>query len=138
MLDEVLAWGLIPSYITGDSWYSSKENLKHIKHAELGFMFAVKANRTVSIKQGEWLQVQQIDHVPKTGLEVWLKDFGFVTLYRHHFKDQVRHCVKCGNLAYVSHRTVLNDKRVLLGEKEEYEPLCRCCYQKALKEDVSK
>ena len=47
-------------------------------------------------------------------------------------------CVKCGNLAYVSHRTVLNDKRVLLGEKEEYEPLCRCCYQKALKEDVSK
>lgn len=65
MLDEVLAWGLIPSYITGDSWYSSKENLKHIKHAELGFMFAVKANRTVSIKQGEWLQVQQIDHVPK-------------------------------------------------------------------------
>lgn len=41
-------------------------------------------------------------------------------------------CVKCGNLAYVSHRTVLNDKRVLLGEKEEYEPLCRCCYQKAL------
>lgn len=42
-------------------------------------------------------------------------------------------CVKCGNLAYVSHRTVLNDKRVLLGEKEEYEPLCRCCYQKALK-----
>ena len=94
MLDEVLAWGLIPSYITGDSWYSSKENLKHIKHAELGFMFAVKANRTVSIKQGEWLQVQQIDHVPKTGLEVWLKDFGFVTLYRHHFKDQVRHYVK--------------------------------------------
>ena len=57
-------------------------------------MFAVKANRTVSIKQGEWLQVQQIDHVPKTGLEVWLKDFGFVTLYRHHFKDQVRHYVK--------------------------------------------
>lgn len=47
-------------------------------------------------------------------------------------------CVKCGNLAYVSHRTVLNDKRVLLGEKEEYEPLCRCCYQKALKEGVSK
>ena len=34
-------------------------------------------------------------------------------------------CVKCGNLAYVSHRTVDNDKRVLLGETAEYEPLCR-------------
>ena len=32
-------------------------------------------------------------------------------------------CVKCGALAYVSHRLVANDKRVLLGETEEYEPL---------------
>ncbi len=41
-------------------------------------------------------------------------------------------CVKCGALAYVSHRLVANDKRVLLGEQAEYEPLCRECYQKAL------
>ncbi len=41
-------------------------------------------------------------------------------------------CVRCGNLAYVSHRTVENDKLVLLGEKMEYEPLCRECYYKAL------
>lgn len=44
-------------------------------------------------------------------------------------------CVKCGDLAYISHRTVANNKRVLLGEKEEYEPLCRNCYQKAIKEE---
>ncbi|MBQ7423835.1 MAG: thymidine kinase [Prevotella sp.] len=44
-------------------------------------------------------------------------------------------CVKCGSLAYVSHRLVESDKRVLLGETQEYEPLCRECYQKALKED---
>ena len=42
-------------------------------------------------------------------------------------------CVKCGSLAYVSHRKVQNDKRVLLGETQEYEPLCRECYQKAIK-----
>ena len=42
-------------------------------------------------------------------------------------------CVKCGNLAYVSHRLVKNDRRVLLGETQEYEPLCRECYQRALK-----
>ena len=40
-------------------------------------------------------------------------------------------CVKCGNLAYLSHRLVQNDRRVLLGETSEYEPLCRECYQKA-------
>ena len=44
-------------------------------------------------------------------------------------------CVRCGALAYVSHRLVNNAHRVLLGEKEEYEPLCRDCYQKALKEE---
>ena len=41
-------------------------------------------------------------------------------------------CVKCGSLAYVSHRTVDSDRRVLLGETMEYEPLCRECYKKAL------
>lgn len=46
-------------------------------------------------------------------------------------------CVKCGNLAYVSHRLVADDKRVLLGEQAEYEPLCRECYQKSLKEDMN-
>ena len=44
-------------------------------------------------------------------------------------------CVKCGNLAYVSHRKVDSDQRVLLGETTEYEPLCRECYQKAIKEE---
>ena len=40
-------------------------------------------------------------------------------------------CVSCGALAYVSHRKVQDEKRVLLGEVNEYEPLCRVCYQKA-------
>lgn len=44
-------------------------------------------------------------------------------------------CVHCGALAYVSHRLVHNDSRVLLGEKAEYEPLCRECYQKVLEEE---
>ena len=44
-------------------------------------------------------------------------------------------CVQCGNLAYVSHRKVANDRRVLLGETGEYEPLCRECYQKALESE---
>lgn len=44
-------------------------------------------------------------------------------------------CVKCGALAYISHRLVDNDKRVLLGEKQTYEPLCRDCYQRALQEE---
>ena len=39
-------------------------------------------------------------------------------------------CVRCGALAYISHRLVESDKRVLLGEMSEYEPICRDCYNK--------
>lgn len=39
-------------------------------------------------------------------------------------------CVKCGDLAYVSHRKVVGEQRVLLGEQQEYEPLCRKCFNK--------
>lgn len=48
-------------------------------------------------------------------------------------------CVKCGALAYISHRLVNNHNRVLLGEQEEYEPLCRDCYQTAVEQkDINK
>lgn len=47
-------------------------------------------------------------------------------------------CVKCGALAYASHRTVDNNKRVLLGEQTEYEPLCRDCYRRELEKERNK
>lgn len=40
-------------------------------------------------------------------------------------------CMRCGDLAQFSHRLSDDEKLVLLGEKNEYEPLCRCCFMKA-------
>jgi thymidine kinase len=37
-------------------------------------------------------------------------------------------CVKCGNLANHSHRMAENEKLVMLGETDSYEPLCRNCF----------
>lgn len=37
-------------------------------------------------------------------------------------------CVHCGDLAQYSHRLVADQKQVLLGEKDSYEPLCRHCF----------
>ncbi len=37
-------------------------------------------------------------------------------------------CIRCGSLAHFSHRTIDNEKLVVLGETESYEPLCRQCY----------
>jgi thymidine kinase len=42
-------------------------------------------------------------------------------------------CMQCGDVAQFSHRFSEADKLVLLGEKDEYEPLCRTCYTKATK-----
>ena len=47
-------------------------------------------------------------------------------------------CMRCGSLAQYSYRTVLNDKQVLLGEKESYQPLCRHCYLEKQKEQQTK
>jgi thymidine kinase len=42
-------------------------------------------------------------------------------------------CVRCGSLAQFSFRKSDEAQVVVLGEKDKYEPLCRECYNKALK-----
>ena len=39
-------------------------------------------------------------------------------------------CVKCGNLAHYTHRLSEDEKLIVLGETDIYEPLCRICYAK--------
>jgi thymidine kinase len=47
-------------------------------------------------------------------------------------------CLHCGDLAHHSHRTAENNSLIALGEKESYIPLCRSCFNKAMKEGTSK
>ncbi|MEQ9261819.1 MAG: thymidine kinase [Owenweeksia sp.] len=42
-------------------------------------------------------------------------------------------CVKTGDLAHYSHRKAAGEKQVLLGEKEEYEPLSRGAFNQVMK-----
>ena len=39
-------------------------------------------------------------------------------------------CVRCGTLANHTHRLSEDDKLIVLGETDIYEPLCRACYSK--------
>lgn len=43
-------------------------------------------------------------------------------------------CIECGNLAQHSHRIIADDHLVVLGEKDNYEPLCRVCFGKKQRE----
>lgn len=42
-------------------------------------------------------------------------------------------CMRCGNLANHSHRITDESSLVLLGETNNYEPLCRNCFVEAMK-----
>ena len=44
-------------------------------------------------------------------------------------------CVKCGSPANHSHRLSKSSELVVLGETDIYEPLCRHCYNSAIKEE---
>jgi thymidine kinase len=47
-------------------------------------------------------------------------------------------CTRTGNLAHYSHRTAAGDELVLLGETQEYEPLSRSAYFKAMMQEKIK
>ncbi|HKJ79733.1 MAG TPA: thymidine kinase [Prolixibacteraceae bacterium] len=47
-------------------------------------------------------------------------------------------CMRCGSIAQFSHRLSEKEQVVLLGEKEQYEPLCRGCFVEATQNPVSK
>ena len=37
-------------------------------------------------------------------------------------------CVRCGDLAHHSHRLTEDDKQVVLGAQDTYQPICRHCF----------
>lgn len=87
MVTEVLDWGLKPLSVRGDSWYSSRDNLKFLKNKELGFLMGIAKNRKVSIEQELYVQVQALE-IPDDGIVVHLKKFGQVKVFRKTFKNE--------------------------------------------------
>lgn len=53
-------------------------------------------------------------------------------LHKHHAV-----CVNCGSDGWVSHRKTKDLERVVIGDSDEYQPLCRSCYnQEKTKEEA--
>jgi hypothetical protein len=53
-------------------------------------MFALKNNRLISLKKNEYQQVGQCD-LPEEGKKVWLRNVGFVKVFRTTLKNEHRH-----------------------------------------------
>ena len=128
MLAEILAWGLQPAWITGDSWYSSLNNLKCVRHHTLGAMFAIKNNRLVSALKGTYVQVQRLD-IPESGIVVYLKGFGMVKVFRTVFKNEYRYYIlHVPNLEQLNQLTY-GDFKVIHGNHWNIEQFHRAVKQ---------
>ena len=91
MVLEVIAWGLSPAWITGDSWYASLDNLKFLRKQKLSFLFGMDSNRLISIEKGSYIQVQSLEDFPESGRVVYLKEYGNVKVFRQEYKKVYRY-----------------------------------------------
>ena len=91
MLAEVIEWGLRPAFVTGDSWYASIGNLKFIRKYGLGMLFGIESNRLVSEHKGSYWQIQALENWKNTGVEVYLKGYGMVKVFRQTCKESFRY-----------------------------------------------
>jgi hypothetical protein len=57
----VLLWGLQPQMVTGDSWYSSKENFNFLRNQKLCFMMGIAKNRQVAMIPEKYTAVKNLE-----------------------------------------------------------------------------
>ena len=60
MITEALTWGLKPKFITGDSWYSSIENLKFLRNKKPVFLMVIAKNRQIALQPGCYTKVSNL------------------------------------------------------------------------------
>lgn len=114
MLIEVLAWGLQPAWVTGDSWYSSLGNLKFIRKQKMNFMFGIENNRVVSEVRGQYIQIQKFEGWSSDdSATLYLKDYGMVKVFRQIYKKSYRYYImSTSELDNLESITTVDFKRV--------------------------
>ncbi len=88
MLKSANKRGFSPFYVIMDSWYSSIDNLKLIsRKLNWNFICNLKSNRKVSVCQGTYVPIADLDLAEKQVRKVWLKEYGFVLVCKIVDKD---------------------------------------------------
>jgi hypothetical protein len=86
MIEEVISWGVKPSTVTTDCWYSSEKNLKFLREKKLNFQVGIAKNRQVKVEGGEYVRVEDLE-ISEEGIRVTLKGFGTIKVFKRTFKD---------------------------------------------------
>lgn len=87
MLDSSKERGFKPDFVMADCWYSSLENMKHVKKLGWKFIFGLKENRLVNETEGYYVAVSSLNWTQKQVRKVWLKGYGFVLVTQIVFKN---------------------------------------------------
>jgi len=93
MIEEIISWGLPFAWVTGDSWYSSLENLKFLRKRNLNALFGVENNRIFSEEKGSYIQAQKIEYIDQDGKVLYMKGFGQVRIFRQSRRETTRHYI---------------------------------------------
>lgn len=79
MLKKAKKRGFSPIYVLFDAWYASIENLKLIsRECKWKFICNLKSNRQVSVHQGSYIAIRDLDLANRQVRKVWLKEYGFI------------------------------------------------------------
>ncbi len=114
MLDTAEKRGFSPEYVLLDSWYSSIANLKTITRNGWKWIAELKANRLVSVVQGTYLHVSDLDWASTPVHQVWLKAYGFVRVSEIVFEDGDIAYIATNDLSLLNEETIKSALRVPL------------------------
>ena len=81
MVTAAHARGLQPEYVLCDSWYSSLDNLKHLRQLGWAWLTRLKSNRQVNPDRSGNVAIRDLE-IPPQGRQVHLRGYGFVRVFR--------------------------------------------------------
>jgi hypothetical protein len=81
MVDEVIGWGMQPSFVTADAWYGSLGNMKFLRDHQIDWLFGMKENRIVSETAHDSHPVSEVLSVAGSK-QLHLQGYGQVRVFR--------------------------------------------------------
>lgn len=79
MIEKCIHNQLEFTYVLGDSWYGSTDNMRFIHSKKKVFIFAMKENRMAALTEedrnaGRWTRIDELQIAAHVPVKVWLKD----------------------------------------------------------------
>jgi SRSO17 transposase len=127
MLKFVEKRGFSPEYVLLDSWYSSINNLKAISKKGWKWMAEIKSNRQVSVVQGTYRAVSDLDWTSTQVHKVWLKAYGFVRVSMTVFENGDSTYIATNDMSLTEEETIRSHAEHRWKIETFHRGIKQCC-----------